>query len=37
MPRVKMTPSKRLILWGLVVYLVFVLALIVVKFLRAVR
>ena len=37
MPRVKMTPAKRLILWGLVVYLIFMLTLIVVKFLRVVR
>ena len=36
MPRVKMTPAKRLILWGLVVYLILMLTLVAVEFVRVV-
>lgn len=37
MPRVKMTKTTKVLLWGLQFYLVALLALILVRFLRALR
>lgn len=37
MPRVKMTKTTKVLLWALQFYLVVLLALILVRFLRAVR
>ena len=37
MPRIQMTAFKRFVLWGLVVYVIFLLILILIKFLRVIQ